>query len=62
MNFNDCYYYLDIIFLLLQTAFHDRIYQLKIHCGPSYPQSPPSVRFINKLNMKEIGANGVVSI
>lgn len=43
------------------TAFHDRIYQLKIHCGASYPCQPPTVRFINKLNMKEVGANGMVS-
>ena len=40
---------------------HDgRIYSLHIHCGPSYPASPPTVRFLTKINMKCVKNQGAV--
>ena len=40
---------------------HDgRIYSLHIHCGPSYPQSPPDVRFLTRINMKCVRNNGTI--
>ena len=35
----------------IQTAHDSRIYSVKIHCGENYPDQPPSVRFISKINM-----------
>lgn len=34
-----------------QTAHDSRIYCLKIYCGESYPQQPPVVRFVSRINM-----------
>jgi len=33
------------------TTFQGRIYQLKIECGPHYPDRAPKVKFVNKVNM-----------
>lgn len=35
----------------LQSVHENRIYSLKIHCGPNYPDSPPEVTFISKVNL-----------
>lgn len=37
---------------LSQTALGDRIYSLHVHAGPSYPDSPPEVKFITRINME----------
>ena len=34
-----------------QSVHENRIYSLKIHCGSDYPDVPPEVTFISKVNL-----------
>ncbi|KAG2281465.1 hypothetical protein Bca52824_052685 [Brassica carinata] len=44
------------------TAYEGKIFQLKLFCGKDYPQSPPTVRFLTRINMSCVNPdNGVVS-
>ncbi|KAG6914820.1 Ubiquitin-conjugating enzyme spm2 [Tephrocybe rancida] len=33
------------------TVHENRIYSLKITCGPNYPNSPPQVQFLSRVNL-----------
>ncbi|KAF2657533.1 UBC-like protein [Lophiostoma macrostomum CBS 122681] len=33
------------------SVHENRIYGLKIHCGPSYPDVPPEISFTSKINL-----------
>lgn len=42
------------------TTYENRIYSLKITCGPDYPKSPPLIKFLNKINLPIINGSGQV--
>ena len=35
----------------MQSVHENRIYSLRIHCGDQYPDVPPDVTFITKINL-----------
>jgi len=46
-----------------QSVHENRIYSLKIHCGPSYPDIPPEISFTSKINLPCVDPqNGKVHI
>ncbi|KAF8802629.1 UBC-like protein [Phlegmacium glaucopus] len=43
------------------TVHENRIYSLKITCGPSYPDTRPDVQFISRVNLPFVNqTNGIV--
>jgi hypothetical protein len=34
-----------------QSVHENRIYGVKIHCGPDYPDVPPEISFTSKINL-----------
>lgn len=48
----------DLLADLEQSNHENRIYSLKIHCGNSYPDEPPIVHFISRINLPGVDAQG----
>jgi ubiquitin-conjugating enzyme E2 variant len=45
-----------------QSVHENRIYSVKIHCGPNYPDIPPEIAFTSKINLPCVNAqNGKVT-
>mmetsp|Transcript_9877 Transcript_9877/g.9795 ORF Transcript_9877/g.9795 Transcript_9877/m.9795 type:complete len:104 (+) Transcript_9877:12-323(+) len=42
------------------TVHENRLYNIRIFCGPRYPQEAPQVTFITKINMNGVNARGAV--
>jgi ubiquitin-conjugating enzyme E2 variant len=34
-----------------QSVHENRIYSLKINCGVKYPDEPPAIQFLSKINL-----------
>jgi hypothetical protein len=37
--------------LCFQTVHENRIYSLKITCGDNYPEQPPTIQFLSRVNL-----------
>ena len=55
----DCYIKLNF---LRQSVHENRIYSLKIYCNDQYPDQPPAVSFISKINLPCVGSKGQVGL
>lgn len=42
------------------SAYENRIYSLTLEAGSNYPKSPPSIRFVNKINLPCVDSKGNV--
>ncbi|KAG2221351.1 hypothetical protein INT45_012397, partial [Circinella minor] len=43
------------------SVHENRIYSLKIYCGESYPDAPPTVQFVSRINLPSVNPqNGKV--
>lgn len=40
--------------MFAQTVFDGRLYGLRITCGPKYPDEPPVVRFVSRINLASV--------
>lgn len=46
----------------LQSPYEGRMYSLRVECGPRYPDEPPVVRFLSRINLPGVTGTGEVSI
>lgn len=37
--------------ILVQSVHENRIYSVNIHCGPDYPDNPPTIQFVSAVNI-----------
>jgi len=44
-----------------RTPFENRMYQIKVVCGPRYPDEPPTLKFVTKINISFIAPDGTVN-
>ncbi|KAI9891830.1 MAG: E2 ubiquitin-conjugating protein mms2 [Vezdaea aestivalis] len=44
------------------SAHENRIYSVNLHCGPEYPDIPPTVQFTSKVNLPCVDRNGKVDL
>jgi len=44
-----------------RTPFENRMYQIKITCGDKYPDEPPTLKFVTKINISFIAPDGSVN-
>ncbi|KAI3324318.1 UBC-like protein [Xylariaceae sp. AK1471] len=43
------------------SVHENRIYSVKMHCGPQYPDTPPTIKFISQVNLPCVNQkNGTV--
>jgi len=44
-----------------QTVFENRMFSLKIDTGMKYPDEPPTLRFLTRINLTGVDKNGEVT-
>jgi len=44
------------------SVHENRIYSLKIYCGDQYPDQPPTVTFLSRINLPCVGSTGQVDL
>ncbi|KAI5801416.1 ubiquitin-conjugating enzyme/RWD-like protein [Peziza echinospora] len=44
------------------SVHENRIYSLKIYCGDNYPDQPPQVSFISRINLPCVNQTGLVDL
>ena len=40
-----------LILVYLQSAHENRIYSVNLHCGEQYPDVPPTIQFVSRINL-----------